>query len=207
MLRMAKEAKLATGQKFGQWTLSGGEPLGKGGNGVVWAAVNEAGERAAIKFLHKNHFTPPAKRFARFRDEVTFLKQEAGRSGLLPLLDANIPQNPSAENRPWFATPMATPFSKLSLSGATNLPVLAKKIEKIARTLAGLHTERKFHRDLKPDNLFDLNDNPVIGDHGLVDFPGKEAVTEATEILGPLFYIAPEMMENAETVEAGPADV
>jgi hypothetical protein len=55
--------------------------------------------------------------------------------------------------------------------------------------------------------LFILNENPLIGDFGLVDFPGKDAITTKIEILGPLFYVAPEMMQNAENIPAGPADV
>src|SRR5687767_3996103 len=104
---MAKEQKLTAGQVFGPWTLTGDQELGKGGNGVVWEAVNEAKDRVAIKFLHKHHFVPPGKRLARFRDEVTFLQREGNREGLLPLIDSNLPVNPSADDRPWFTTPIA----------------------------------------------------------------------------------------------------
>lgn len=81
---MAKDQKLSVDQQFGQWVLEGAEPLGKGGNGAVWQAKNAQGVRAAIKFLHKNHFEQPGQRLARFRDEVTFLKAERSRAGILP---------------------------------------------------------------------------------------------------------------------------
>lgn len=199
------EQKLAQGVRFGQWTLQGNEPLGKGGNGVVWAARDLQGETAAIKFLHRHHFG--TIRTNRFFDEIAFLKNESGRSGILPIIDANTPAIPSATNRPWFVTPLARPFSALGLSGASHLPDLIRKTEVIARTLASLHDEQKWHRDLKPDNLFLLNDDPVVGDFGLVDFPNKDAVTANSEFLGPLFYIAPEMMSDAAEKQAGPADV
>ncbi len=202
---MAQEKKLGKGQQFGDWTLHGDEPLGKGGNGVVWSATGSNGTIAAIKFLHKNHFTD--KRFSRFGDEIKFLRAEAGRSGILPLLDANLPTTPTVDDRPWLVTPLATPFTKVELAGVQNLPVLVERIRTVAETLAGLHAENKWHRDLKPDNLFDLNGASVLGDFGLVDFPDKQAVTESKELVGPLFYVAPEMMTDAQDTPGAPADV
>src|SRR2546421_515107 len=104
---MAKESKLAAEQQFGQWKLIGEKELGRGGNGAVWEATNTEGQRIAIKFLHKNHFSPPDKRFARFRDEIEFLKKEGKREGILPLVDSNFPAQPTAADRPWFTTPLA----------------------------------------------------------------------------------------------------
>jgi Protein kinase domain len=203
--RMAQEKKLATGQQFGDWTLQGAEPLGRGGNGVVWEAIGPSGRVGAIKFLHKNHFI--CKRFSRFSDEIRFLKAEAGRKGILPLLDANLPTNPTTDDRPWLVTPLATPFNKMELAGIQNLPALVERIRSVAETLAGLHAENKWHRDLKPDNLFDLDGVSAVGDFGLVDFPDKQAVTESKELVGPLFYVAPEMMTDAQDTPGGPGDV
>jgi len=206
---MANEKKLGAGQQFGQWTLTGEAPLGRGGNGEVWAATNAAGVAGAIKLLHKNNITDPSRaaRLTRFRDEITFLRAEANREGILPLLDSHFPDAPTVEDRPWLVTPLATPFPKLDLAGASRLPELVRRMERLARTLAGLHADGKFHRDLKPDNMFELNGQAVIGDFGLVDFPEKGPVTEPAELMGPLFYLAPEMMENAADVPGGPADV
>jgi serine/threonine protein kinase len=197
--------ELAPGKSFGQWTLKGEKPLGEGGNGVVWAAENSDGQKVAIKFLKNGRLGEIREK--RFRDEIQFLKNENNRSGILPLVDSNLPLSPSKTERLWFATPLTIPFTDLKLSGAPNLAELVQKIETVTQTLAGLHNENKWHRDLKPENLFILNGNPVIGDFGLVDFPDKEAITTKTEILGPLFYVAPEMMEDAANKPAGPADV
>ena len=174
---------------------------------MVWEVVDEQGVRGAMKFLHKSHFEQPGKRLARFKDEIEFLRRESGRRGILPLLDANLPEQPDADNRPWLVTPLARTFSSLSLAGVSKLPELVAKIEGIARVLSALHDEGKYHRDLKPENLLDLDGKPLIGDFGLVDYPGKEAVTESSEILGPMFYLAPEMMADAADLPSGPADV
>jgi hypothetical protein len=52
-----------------------------------------------------------------------------------------------------------------------------------------------------------LHGQPTLGDFGLVDYPGKPEITDRMEILGPRFYIAPEMLIDAEDVDGGPADV
>lgn len=135
------------------------------------------------------------------------MKRETGRPGILPLLDSNLPTNPTPEDRPWLVTPLATPFHKLGLAGAAGLRDLVRRMEAVARTLSDLHSEGKWHRDLKPDNLFDLDGLAVVGDFGLVDYPDKGAVTEATELMGPLFYLAPEMIMDAADKPAGPGNV
>jgi serine/threonine-protein kinase len=184
--------KLAQGQRFGQWTLTGEKPLGEGGSGVVWQASNSNGKIAAIKFLESRHFG--RQREKRFRHEVEFLKKETNRPGILPLIDSYLPIASSVDDRPWHVTPLAECFTKLELAGL-KLPDLVAKIEIIAQTLAKLHDENKWHRDLKPENLFMLDNHPVIGDFGLVDFPGKEAITTPEDFLGARNYIAPEMTE------------
>jgi serine/threonine protein kinase len=192
------------GQQFGEWILNGEKPLNKGGNGIVWEAENSNGKKVAIKFLQSRHFGTP--REIRFRDEIEFLKRE-GRAGILPLIDFYLPTFSSEKDRPWFVMPLATPFSDLNLSGPTKFVELISLIEIVSQTLAQLHEEAIWHRDLKPENLFKLDGVPVIGDFGLVDFPEKAAITAGAEIVGPLFYVAPEMMHNAKNTPAGPADV
>lgn len=202
---MAQDKKLSAGQRFGRWMLEGDEPLGRGGNGAVWRVRDDSGTQAAMKFLHRNHFN--TKRHARFKDEIEFMRRHTGREGILPLLDSNSPDNPTADDRPWLVTPLAVPFNKLGLSSAAKLDDLVRRMEQVARTLSELHAQGMWHRDLKPDNLFDLNGAAMVGDFGLVDFPDKGPVTEPTEIMGPMFYVAPEMMRDAADVPAGPADV
>jgi hypothetical protein len=60
---------------------------------------------------------------------------------------------------------------------------------------------------LKPENLFILDDVPVIGDFGLVSFPEKQAKTSDSEAVGTRNYTAPELEANAEHKPADKADV
>jgi hypothetical protein len=60
---------------------------------------------------------------------------------------------------------------------------------------------------VKPDNLYRYEERWVVGDFGLVSFPSKEAITEDKRKLGPLYFLAPEMLSNPSTADGKPADV
>lgn len=194
---------LHPGQAFDHWILQ--KPIGEGGNGVVWSANNPNNRIVAIKFLHSDSFGK--QREQRFRDEIEFLRRESNRPGILPLINYYLPEKSGMDDRPWFTTPFAQCFTKLDLAGPASLEELVMHVEVLAQTLAKLHAEGKWHRDLKPDNLFILDGVPVIGDFGLVDFPGKAANTRKSENLGSRNYTAPELEGNAADVPAGSADV
>jgi DNA-binding beta-propeller fold protein YncE len=80
-------------------------------------------------------------------------------------------------------------------------------VRDIARTLAGLAERGIAHRDLKPGNLFRLNDQWVVGDFGLVDYPDKQALTRPNQKLGPAHFVADEMVNQPDTADPHPADV
>jgi serine/threonine protein kinase len=84
---------------------------------------------------------------------------------------------------------------------------VVKAVSTYAATLARLAEQAVHHRDVKPANLFRLGDEWVIGDFGLVTFPGKDAATEPGQKLGPANFVAPEMVQDATQAKAGPADV
>lgn len=206
---------LKHGQHFGQWTLKGDEEIGAGGNGIVWLAENSEGTKGAIKFFNREGLE---KRFSnkpdvvdsrekRFRVEIEFLTREGEHPGILRIIDSSPLFSSSKADLLWFVTPLAMPFTKLNLSGRNKFEDLVQQIEIFALTLAALHKQGKCHRDIHPGNFFLLNDKPVIGDFGLVDFPGKESLTGDTEPIGARDYIAPEMRRNAADAKPGPADV
>jgi serine/threonine protein kinase len=80
-------------------------------------------------------------------------------------------------------------------------------VREYALTLAGLAAKGIGHRDLKPENLFRHEGRWVIGDFGLATYPGKEPITVGERRLGPLYFIAPEMLREPDVADAGPADV
>jgi serine/threonine protein kinase len=205
-------SKITVGTKFGLWEVSNHEYLGAGGNGKVWPVHRADGVSGALKILHAKHLENPndglgKRRTSRFFQEIRFLKTSNNLDGILPAIDSYTPEYPSLHDRPWLVTPIAVPLSK---APRTTFPVLDSVVEvfaAIAKTLARLHTEGVHHRDIKPENLFLLSEKPVIGDFGLVELPDGADLTGKSEFMGPLFYIAPEMMQNADGVDAAPADV
>lgn len=202
------------GDRFGEWTLIGDKAVGAGGNGVVWRCKKSGDIIGAIKFFNREDIRrrfpdkpdEVDKREQRFREETVFLTREARRPGILPLIDSHLMYPSSSKNGVlWFVMPWAVPFPKLS--GEENLQELVGKFQIIATTLADLHAEGKWHRDIHPDNLFLYDGKPVIGDFGLVDYPDKKAITGDDERIGARNYVAPELREYAEHKQADKADV
>lgn len=107
-------------ERVGRWILE--KQLGRGGNGEVWLATDNAGRAAAVKLLMKLRPIP----YARFQDEVTALKLIAGIEGILPILEADLPSTLGSA-RPWYAMPIATP-----LLAAVESMSASDRVEKIA---------------------------------------------------------------------------
>jgi len=202
---------LSKGQQVNGWVLE--KWLGEGGNGVVWKAQHTDGRIGALKFLmpwkneNGDDFYEP-KRYARFRDEVEAFLKCQDIEGVLPLLDRYIPdvKVPLLNDPPWVALAYATTFEE-ALGDNYSLDNVVNACASFAHTLAKMHERGFSHRDIKPDNLFYYKDYWCLGDFGLVAFPGKLAETSSGERLGPRFYVADEMLNNASNADGSLADV
>ncbi len=84
---------------------------------------------------------------------------------------------------------------------------VVEAVRDIALVLAVMHERAVFHRDIKPENLFLYQGRWSVGDFGLAEFAGKTSETAEGERLGPIHYIAPEMLNDAPRALGGPADV
>ena len=80
-------------------------------------------------------------------------------------------------------------------------------IIEIGRTLEFLHAKDISHRDIKPDNIFFLDGGYVLGDFGLVHYPGCISCTQTESHLGAWSTMAPEMRRNPKTSDGKKADV
>jgi len=190
-------------QAVGPWTLH--ERLGHGGNANVYRATRlGSGTVVALKVINTTKVErEPYQRFVR---EIGFLRDHPGVPGLLPLLDAHMPDQPSKTDPPWLAMPIATPIAQ-ALAGRPLADVVAA-VAAIADTLARL--QRDFgiaHRDIKPGNLYELDGAWLIGDFGLVAVPDAESLTVDGRQVGPRHYTAYEMILSASTADPHPADV
>lgn len=189
------------------WSYNTSKKLGDGGNGDVFLAKKE-GRDGALKELRidirKRDKAHVKKQIARFRDEVVALKQCADIPGVIPVLDVDIGTDPN--QRPWFVMGLAKPLSK-QLGKLPFLPDVVQAIHDIAQVLETMHGRGFSHRDIKPDNLFFYEERWTVGDFGLVSFEGKQGKTQPNERIGPIYYNAPEMLNDAIEADGRPADV
>ena len=176
--------------------------LGTGGNSEVWLTDHD-GKPAAIKLLHSHD--PASNVYRRFQDEVAIMQELDGHPGVLPYLDAAVPDRPSKASPAWLVTPKATAISE-ALRDA-NFTDVVSAIQQIASTLSDLAAKNIAHRDVKPGNLFLFDGRFVVGDFGLVEFPGKQDVSANADKVGPVHFIAPEMLRQPLPVDCRPADV
>ncbi len=199
---MAYRVDRKEGERISTWILQ--EPLGSGGNAEVWRAVGDGGSSVALKILRQ--IKPQSEPYQRMRNEVTALQRIGAHPGVLPLLASSLPKQPSKSEPAWLATPIAVPIRE-ALGGTNNLRDVVSAVASIASTLATLAMEHSiYHRDVKPENLYKLGEDWLVGDFGLVTFPDKESVTSAGRLIGPIYYLAPEIFRG-DTVDPGPADV
>src|SRR5262245_1503005 len=121
------------GNQIGQWKLL--ELLGEGGNGEVWRAAHDDDTPIALKIV----FHDDPYYYKRFAAEIQVLRHIGHRPGILPLLDAHLPDNPNKNDPAWLAMPIA-----IGIKNALNeepLEVVVEAISIIAHTLASLAKE------------------------------------------------------------------
>ncbi len=188
--RLGLVADIRAGQQFGKWVTVGEARIGGGGNGEVWAVRSSDGLSGAIKILHEREGEEGAYRLGRFKDEIAFLISNPDFPGILPLVDSFISDDPG--ERSWYVMPMAVPIRQ-ALGEDPEPRTVVVAVAEIAGTLEALAAKGVAHRDIKPDNLFKLGDQWVIGDFGLVTYPEKDPRTEHGRKLGPTDFMAPEM--------------
>lgn len=188
----------ASGDEVRGWTLV--RHVRSGANADVWIAARPDVGQAVLKIASRTR----GERYERFISEVTFMR-DTDDPGVMPLLDCELPARPSRAVPAWYAMPIAVPIGE-ALASAEPIEVM-KATAVFAGTLARLSLSGASHRDMKPENLFVLDGRYVIGDFGLVSFPGKEEITVAGRILGPRNFLPYEMLHSPDTADGSLADV
>lgn len=75
----------------------------------------------------------------------------------------------------------------------------AGKIElclQLSQGLKDLYSLGIYHRDIKPDNIFLVEDKWKIGDLGLIEMRDKQTLDKKGEFIGPRGWISPEVMNK-----------
>ena len=181
------------------WILD--KQIGEGGNGVVWSASKEnlKSEKIAIKFVKcasvtkKRRFEREITTQSSFNHESIVSIYEHGRSGTTC----------------WFSMPICSSASSL-LNDRSAIEICDEYLN-IVSAVKYIHSEDMAHRDIKPDNILNLDENLVLADFGLITIPlGSEdkRITKIGSKLGNFATIAPEL-RYVEDINADfrPADV
>ena len=170
----------------------------------MWRAQRADLGEVALKVLKSKRVE--SEPYARFRQEVLALQRIGTRPGVLPLLDATVPERASSGEKAWLAMPVAVPLAQALADASTRL--LVESAATLAETLAGLQEElRLFHRDLKPNNLYWHYEGPVVGDFGLVSLPDAAQLTANDKPLGPANFVPYEMLNGPADADPASADV
>ncbi len=180
-----------------------GEELGAGGNARVYAGISKTHGTVAVKFMLNDDTT----RYGRFRDEVLVVTTTlAGSKHVVPILEHQVPCSPPPIGQfAWYVMPTARRLSDsvAGMSWADKLQMLAE----LADGLVAIHALKVAHRDIKPDNLLELDGTYRYGDFGIASFPDKSGLTRLNQPMGPWAFMAPEMLSDATIADPFKADV
>lgn len=171
------------------------EQIGVGGMATVWRAKDRQLERqVAIKRLAPHLANDPAAA-ARFTREAR-AAASLNHPGIVTIYDTR----EDAEG-PYLVLELVegeTLAQRLRREGRLSPPVVATIIGQAAKALDHAHSQGIVHRDIKPSNLIiDEGGRVRITDFGIAKIVDDSAtVTDPTNLLGTIVYMAPEVLEG-----------
>src|SRR5262245_24063394 len=180
-------------------------PLGQGGMGLVYRAVQEGPDRVvALKVIRPDRLdglAPEQRREAlqRFQTEAR-AAAKLGHENIVPVFEVG-----EVGGRPF--------YSMHHVEGASLEDLLAKGpleprraaayLEQVARAVHEAHRHGILHRDLKPSNLLveAATDRVFVADFGLAKLveEGREG-TRTGAVMGTLPYMSPEQAQDSARV-------
>ena len=178
-------------------------PLGEGGMGKVFLAVNEQTfGKVAIKVLPPRKAIEEAGSLVRFRREME-LSQRCDHPNVARTLavgtegDVNFIVLEYIPGMSLFDMVKSERYGPLRVSDAARLFL------KVLDGLDAAHQSGLVHRDIKPSNIMITPDgNAKILDLGLARAMGEEkGITRANTVLGTLDYASPEQLSDASKAD------
>jgi eukaryotic-like serine/threonine-protein kinase len=173
----------------GKWTLE--RLLGEGGMGAVYQARDAAGQRVAVKLLHREMSG---------REEVRerFLREGLAASRVAHPGAVSVFEQAFDGEIAYLVMELLEGRSLAEVIGGGQVGAveLFGYIEQVLDVLASAHAQGIVHRDLKPDNLFVTSDGRVkVLDFGVAKFLDGLPPDQRTRTgiaMGTLSYMAPE---------------
>jgi serine/threonine-protein kinase len=181
------------------------EPLGQGGMGVVYRALQtDLRREVALKVLHAWCADDP-EIVARFVREARTCSQ-LSHPGIVRVLDFG----DLGDGHLFYAMEMLGARDlERTLEAGGPLPVdrAVDLLEKAADALAYLHDRGIIHRDVKPANMMvDPENRLVLTDFGLVKVWDRTSITRQGTRLGTPRFMAPELFARPDLTETPAVD-
>ncbi|MDX1673614.1 MAG: protein kinase [Longimicrobiales bacterium] len=174
------------------------EEIGRGGMGAVFRAVDLGLDRpVAIKVLLPElasaraveRFVREARALARLEHPGVIRVHHAGEAGGLYYYVMDLISGETLGER--------------LARGPLEPAALDRLADDLLEALAALHDAGIVHRDVKPSNIFLVEDRAILGDFGIVRLPGAgRTLTRADESVGTPGYWAPEQQWGGEATPA-----
>ena len=194
-----REYELAPGSRLGEYQIE--RKIGQGGMGMVYAAIHPLiGKRAAIKILKKELCADPFS-IERFVDEARVVNQ-IGHPNIVDVFAfGEMPDGRSYFVMEWL---QGETLRERIARGPMGVPEVCRVVRQLARALEAAHEKGVIHRDLKPDNVFLVEqryDDPRVKllDFGIAKLATNDHRVEKTAtgaIVGTPQYIAPEQAKG-----------
>jgi serine/threonine protein kinase len=182
------------------------ESINAGGQGDVFRVTDESKELSgewALKRLRRKD------RVARFRQEVEILKR-LQHDNIIKLVDAEVQQD-GGDEASFLVMPIAQHGDLDARLGiyTGHIDSIAQVAKQIASALEYAHKSNVIHRDIKPGNILfpDVGHKVWVADFGLSLDQGAERNTLDREVVGPRFFIAPELDEGGALNVTPAADI
>lgn len=186
----------------GRYRLLG--PLGRGGMGMVWRALDEVlGREVAIKEVRAPAGMDEAEvaRMYRRLEREAWAAARVSHRGVVTVYDVA-----TEDGRPWIVMEIVRGLSLAEVlegDGPLTPQRTAHIGEQVLAALRSAHEAGVLHRDVKPGNVLIANDGRVVlGDFGIASLEGSTAITMTGEVVGSPEFLPP---ERALGREPGPA--
>ncbi|KAB5608577.1 serine/threonine-protein kinase [Bifidobacterium jacchi] len=192
---------LEPGEVVGGYTLM--SRLGSGAMGSVWRVRDDGGQQYAMKILRDSlaEGEPDDQQVTareRLRREAMALKK-VNHPGVCAIVDMELDDSLA------FIVTELIEGRNLREDVAANGRYVGDDLERLARKLIeavrAVHAAGIVHRDIKPTNVMVSASGPVLVDFGIAMGEGESHVTRTGLVMGTPGFIAPEIIEGAESDE------
>ena len=196
---------LEAGSLVGGYTLI--SRLGSGAMGSVWRVRDDGGHQYAMKILRdslaeedasgeRSRDQPTARE--RLRREAMAL-QKVRHPGVCGIVDMEL------DDALAFIVTELIDGKNLREDVRANGRYVGDDLERLGRKLIeavkAVHASGIVHRDIKPTNVMVSNTGPVLVDFGIAMGEGESHVTRTGLVMGTPGFIAPEIIDGAESDE------